>query len=301
MATLRGQNFRVLDYDSTAAKYKVIAMATNCVITYTNNTEQAQTKDDIGMAARPSVVSKGWQVRVDSLSVADVGALMTAMKTSKEFTLLWDEVSTTDNQTPEGTYAMIGKAFLTDATFQFDNRTNAQKNLTFTGNGSVDAAPSTIPSQEISSGSYTKGQFVRLFLMSGSTSYVIASARTLSIHLNVSLEDATTKDTEDEWVVQEPVELSYDIQSSALIRGNDTITSQTGDISFLEMQIFAISEATELSWKIANVSGANNRTIGSVIASGDGIITSFEIDAATKQPASYKMSLAGVGNYTVGA
>ena len=33
MGTLRGKNFRILNYDSTAQKYKVIGMSTNCSIT----------------------------------------------------------------------------------------------------------------------------------------------------------------------------------------------------------------------------------------------------------------------------
>lgn len=298
MATLKGQNFRVLDYDSTAQKYKVIAMATNCVITYTNNTEQAQTKDDVGMAARPSVVSKSWHLRVDSLSAADVGVLLTAMKTSKQFYLLWDEVSTTDNQTPEGNYALSGKAYLTDATFQFDNRTNSQKNLTFTGIGAVEVPPASIDSAVITSGSYTKGQYVRLYLNNAD---VLAAARSLQLHVSLSLEDCTTKDTPGDWVIQEPTELSYDIQTSALVRANEVITSQVSGIDWFSIENDATSNDPSVNWQIANVSGANNRTKGSVIVSGNGLITSLELDAAVKVAASYKMTLTGVGDYTVGA
>ena len=35
MGTLKGQNFRICTYDTTAAKYKVVGMATNCTVTLT--------------------------------------------------------------------------------------------------------------------------------------------------------------------------------------------------------------------------------------------------------------------------
>ena len=59
MATLRGKNFRILTYDRNAEKYKVIGMSTNCSVTYTNNTENANHKDIVGIAQLPTVVSQG--------------------------------------------------------------------------------------------------------------------------------------------------------------------------------------------------------------------------------------------------
>ena len=74
MATLRGQNFRILTLDENTNKYMVVGMATNCTINLTGNTESATTKDDTGMADKPTIVSKAWQVSVESLNVADAGA-----------------------------------------------------------------------------------------------------------------------------------------------------------------------------------------------------------------------------------
>ena len=45
MATLKGQNFRICIFDSTAEKYKVIGMATGCTVTLNNNTDDASHKD----------------------------------------------------------------------------------------------------------------------------------------------------------------------------------------------------------------------------------------------------------------
>ena len=71
---LKGQNFRILVYDTTASKFKCVGMATSCQITQGTNTDDGGTKDDVGMSAKPTVVSKSWQVQVDSLNVADAGA-----------------------------------------------------------------------------------------------------------------------------------------------------------------------------------------------------------------------------------
>ena len=77
--TLKGQNFRI--YSGTS----VIGMATGCTVTLNSNTDDANTKDDVGMASKPTVISKSWSVSVESLSVADVGAMLTAIKSLTPF------------------------------------------------------------------------------------------------------------------------------------------------------------------------------------------------------------------------
>ena len=299
----KGQNFRILVYDSTASKYKCVGMATNCTVTLNGNSEDASTKDDVGMASKPTIVSKSWQVSVESLNVADAGAMLTAIKSLTPFTLLWDETSTSDNQTPEEAwYARSGQAYLSDATFQFDDRTNAQKSLQFTGTGAL-ATVSEPAFEAISAGSYTKGQFVRLFLGSDNTTTpakVIASAKSLSLHVSLSMEDATTKDTTGDWQVQEPTALSYDISTSALMKGNDTISSGVSGQNLSD--IMGIYEAASpVKWQIANVSGDNNRTKGAVIASGSVVITSLTLNGPNSQNTTYDAQLQGYGAYTVGA
>ena len=299
----KGQNFRILVYDSTASKYKCVGMATNCTVTLNGNSEDASTKDDVGMASKPTIVSKSWQVSVESLNVADAGAMLTAIKSLTPFTLLWDETSTSDNQTPEEAgYARSGQAYLSDATFQFDDRTNAQKSLQFTGTGELSPI-SEPPFEDISAGSYTKGQFIRLFLGSDNTTApakVIASAKSLSLHVSLSMEDATTKDTTGDWQVQEPTSLSYDISTSALMRGGDNISSAVNAQNLSD--IMSIYEAASpVKWQIANVSGNNNRTKGAVIASGSVVITSLTLNGPNRQNATYDAQLQGYGAYTVGA
>lgn len=301
---LKGQNFRILTYDSSASKWKCMGMATNCTVNLTNNTEDASTKDDVGMAAKPTMTSQAWNVSVDSLDVSDAGAMLTAIKSLTPFTLLWDETSTNDNQTGEGaTFCRKGQAYLNDCTFKFDDRTNSTKQLQLTGSGPLEKIATTPSYEAVSASTYTKGQFVRLFLSDDNTDApvkVIAAAKTLSLHVSMSLENATTKDTPGSWEVQEPTALNYDITTSALVRGNDTITSSVAgqDLASIE----EIYEAgTPVKWKIANVGGDNQRTASSTIVSGSCLLTSLQITAQNRNNATYQATLTGYGTYTVGS
>lgn len=296
--TLKGQNFRI--YSGTS----VIGMATGCTVTLNSNTDDANTKDDVGMASKPTVISKSWSVSVESLSVADVGAMLTAIKSLTPFTLMWDESSTTDNQTAEGNaFARTGTAYLNDCTFNFNDRENSTKSLQFTGIGPLAEVATTPSTTVLAAGSYTKGQFVRLFLSSDNTTTpaaVIAAAKQLSLHVSLTLEDATTKDTTGDWQVQEPTGLTYDISTTALMRSGDTITSQVGGKTIADLE--DIYEASNpVKWQIANVSGANQRTKGSVIASGSVIIATLTLNGPNRQNADYTANLNGYGAYTVGS
>lgn len=304
MATLKGQNFRILTYDTAASKFKCVGMASSCTVNLTANTDDASTKDDIGGAQKPTVTNKSWQVSVESLSVADITAILTAIKGYQKFTLLWDEVSPVDNQMPlQAGFARTGSAYLNDVTFNFNDRENASKSLQFTGVGQLAKVTSKPAFEEITpSSAYTKGQFVRLFIGSDNTetpAKVIASAKSLSLHVSLSLEDATTKDTDGNWQVQEPTGISYDISSNALVRSGDTITSTVqGQVLADLMDVYEASEPVR--FQVAHVSGANQRTKGAVIVEGSVIITALNISAQNRQNATYDATLTGYGEYTVG-
>lgn len=300
--TLKGQNLRIYTYEG-GDEYRVVAKSTNCTITLTGNSENASHKDIVGMAAVPTIVSKGWSVSVESLDVTDVASMLAAIKSFTPFTLRWDESSTTDNQTEVGAaFARTGQAYLNDVVFQWNDRTNSTKQLQFTGSGPLAKVTGTPVTEVIpASMAFTKGQFVRLFLSNNNTdtpSRVVAAARQLSLHISVSLETVTTKDTEGDWLVQEPTELNYDITSNALVRSGETITSQVGAQTVAEIEdIF--EAALPVQWMIANVSGANQRTKGATIVSGSVIVTSLVANGPNRQSADYTTTLTGIGDYVV--
>ena len=303
MARLKGQNFRVLIYDETASKYKCIGMSTSCTINLTANTDGSSTKDDVGGSSKPEVTSLAWSVSVESLNVVDAAAMLTTFKAMEPGTLMWDETGTTNNQAPENTAAARhGQAYLNDLTLNFNDRENSAKSLQFTGATPLetftdDPAFAVIPV----SNTYTKGQFVRLFVSNTSSpTTVIAGAKTLSLHCSLSLESATSKDTEGIFDVQEPTGYSYDISTNALVKSNETITSSVGG-QVLDTLMEFCENSTLMYWKIANTGGDNNRTASTTIASGQARITSIAINAPNRQVATYDTSFAGYGDFTVGA
>lgn len=303
MATLKGKNFRILVYDATASKYKVVGMSTSCTINYINNTENADHKDIVGVAQMPTVVSQSCTISVESLNVADVGAMLTAIKSLNPFTLVWDETSTTDNQTALGAaFARRGQFFLNDASFNFENRANATKSLQFSSTGAIETLSEAPDVATIAVGSYTKGQFVRLFLSSDNTATpakVIAAALSCALHVSLTLEDATTKDTDGNWVVQEATDLAWDISTDALVRSADVITSGTQAQTLADVETIK-ETGTPVKVQIANVSGANQRTKGAVIVSGSVIIGQLTVNSPLSK-VDYTTQLNGYGAYTVGA
>jgi hypothetical protein len=303
MATLKGQNLRILAVGLDGSSWACIGMATNCVVTLTNNTDDSSNKDDVGSASKPTVVSKAWSVQVDSLNVLNAAAMLTAAKSMQKVNIMWDEVGTSDNQTPQkAAFARKGEAYLSDFTLSFNDRENSAKNCQFTGASPLETIPAGDSYDVLALGSYTKGQFVRLFLGSDNTATpakVIASAKSLSLHVSLSLEDATTKDTDGNWQVQEPTGISFDISSNALVRSGDTITSSVQGQALADlMDVYEASEPVK--FQIANVSGANQRTKGAVIVEGSVVITALNISAQNRQNATYDATLTGYGEYTVG-
>lgn len=296
MATLKGQNLRVLVY--MGSTLECIGMATNCTITETNNTEDLNTKDDINLASKPTTTNKTWQVQVESLNVANVDVLVGYVQGFNKVTLMWDETSTLNNQAREkATFARKGQAYLSDFTVNFNDRENSVKNLTFSGTGSLEAVGSSEEATVLAAGSYTKGQYVRLFLSNDNTAAaaaVIAAAKQLAFHCSLALEEASTKDTDGDWTIQEPTLFSYDITTQALVRGGDTITSQVDGQALSDIQTI-YDNGTPVKWEIANVSGDNNRTKGASIFSGSALLTQLQINAQNRQNATYQATLNGYG------
>jgi len=302
MATLKGQNFRVMGYIGTSLT--CLAAATNCSITLNNNTDNASTKDDVGLAQKPVTISKSWQIQVDAMDVSDTAALLAMIKSHIPFLVMWDETETTDNQTRAlAAFSRQGMAYISDATFTFNDRENCAKQVTLIGTGKIDAANGSSATQTSVNppASITKGQNIRLFLSSDNTTApakVIAAARQLQLHVSLSMENVTTKDTTGDWQVQEPTELSYDITTSALMRSGEEITSQVAAQALADVETI-YENGTPVKWKIANTGGANNRTASSTIASGSVVLTQLQLNGQNRANADYQATLTGYGEYEV--
>lgn len=142
-----------------------------------------------------------------------------------------------------------------------------------------------------------KGQYIRLFIGTAAASVgVIGAAKEMTLHVSSQIEESSTKDTTGDWLEQEVTGLSFDISSQQLVLSEDDNMLSNG-VNTLEQLYLA---GTKVYWKIANVSGDNNRTVGASIASGTGYIQQLTINAQNKQNATCQFSLTGYGELTVG-
>ena len=296
----QGQNFRLLQQDPVTGKYRCFGMSTNASINQSSNTDDATTKDVLGMASMPTVTSKSAQISVETLTITNAVELLKAIASGVPFTLIWDEVSTVNNQTPVGAaFARTVKAFLNDVTLNLNDRENTATSLQFASASPIAKITSTPTYEMVTPGTFIKGQFVRLFLSKNNTdtpANVVLAPKSLSLHVSLSLEDATTKDTEGDWQVQEPTGLSYDISINALIKSGETITSSVPAVSLTDLQ--DIYEASEpVKWEIAHTSGANNRTKGEVICAGSAVLTALNISSQNRTVCKYDATFNGYGPY----
>lgn len=139
-----------------------------------------------------------------------------------------------------------------------------------------------------------QGQYIRLFLSfdgDDGNCAVIAAATDLSLHISATVEASTTKDDGDGlWVSNEVTGFSYDISSSALVVSEADDNDLNTVIGYFETNGDA---DTSHAWVIAEVSGDDNRTLGSAICSGQAKPTSLQVIAANRQNSTLSISLQG--------
>lgn len=142
-----------------------------------------------------------------------------------------------------------------------------------------------------------KGQHLRLFIKDGSSDDVIALCTDMTLHLSAQSESSTTKDdTDSDGVVWDSYEITQrtgDIQFNALVGvGTDAGGKTLSDITT------GVSD-TLINFEIAMASGANNRTKGTVICSGQGKITNMQATGQVGQNATYSGTINIYGALTV--
>ena len=301
--SLKGQNVRLATIDELTGEARVFAKSTSCTVTLNVNTDDTSTKDDVSLASKPTATSQSWQLSLESLEVSDVVEMLAAIKSMQPITVLYDEVSTADNQTALGAaFARSGKAYINDVTFNFNDREISSKSIQLQGIGELQKLQGA-PEMDIIEvdSNYLRGQYVRLFLGGDGTTTpaaVLAASKSLSLHVSLSLEDSTTKDTPGTWTIQEPTGLSFDITTSALVRSADTITSSVPGKTFADLE--DIKEAmSPVRFEIAHVGGANNRTKQDVIVAGLVLVTSITNNNPNRQNSTWDCTLSGYGAYEV--
>jgi hypothetical protein len=90
--------------------------------------------------------------------------------------------------------------------------------------------------------------------------------------------------------------MTYDISTSALVRGADNITSAVDAQTLADIE--SIKEAGQpVKWQIALASGDNQRTKNDVLVGGSCLITQLQIQGPDRQNATYNAQLTGYGPY----
>ena len=145
-----------------------------------------------------------------------------------------------------------------------------------------------------------KGQHLRLVIVEGSgpTNKVVALSLSATLHLAAQTEDSTTKDSSDtsgNWNEYDVIGRSGDIQFSALLGVG---TDATGK-SFADW-IDQVSD-TPINWKLMFASGANNRTLGKTVCSGQGKLSNLSATGTDRQKGEYSGTLNIFGPVTVGS
>lgn len=145
-----------------------------------------------------------------------------------------------------------------------------------------------------------KGQHLRLVIVEGSgttTTKVVALSTDMTLHLSAQTEDSSTKDTSDtngSWNEYDVTQRNGDISFNALVG----VGTDAGGKSFADF-IDQVSDSL-INWKVVMVSGANNRTVGKTVCSGQGKLTNLQASAQNRQKATYSGTINIYGPVTVG-
>ena len=141
---IKGQNFRIFINGTTAAQ--AVPEETNCTVAIQSNTESAGSKDVDGNWKQDQIVTKSWNVQVES-QAADADYLRNILNRFNSFEpgnelVGWDQTisdgGTTHNRTAvNATFSRSGRAFLNDVTITANDRQPISVSCQYTGNGAL--------------------------------------------------------------------------------------------------------------------------------------------------------------------
>lgn len=279
----KGQNLRCFIQGA------VVGAETNLTITRGVDTEDGQNKDlapdsttGVPGGQNPIAVYKNmtFQVEAQGSGAKDLFVRALALMNATGGAVGFAPTDSTNNRTAESAVQSF-QAICNDLTLTAPNRQpvtcSAQFTVisdTATGSGGVAPAVET---------SILRGEFLRLFLSDESPTY-IGYATNVSLHLSLSLEDGSTKDTTSSsgtlgYKDQQPTLINYDISSDCLYDGG----------------LGSLAQGTVYDWELAAASGDHQQTEGSVIASGSAMLTNLTENAPVGQNITYNATFTGVG------
>ena len=120
----------------------------------------------------------------------------------------------------------------------------------------------------------------------------VAASTSCQIHLALQVEEDTTKDTDDDWIIQEPVGINWDAQVDALIVIDDTETGITAD-SLQVGRVYRLRFS-----QTAGAAGEQNRDAiaNALQMTGQAILSDLQINAQNGDISTYTAKFTGNGD-----
>ena len=120
----------------------------------------------------------------------------------------------------------------------------------------------------------------------------VAASTSCQIHLALQMEEDTTKDTDDDWIIQEPVGINWDAQVDALIVIDDTETGITAD-SLQVGRVYRLRFS-----QTAGAAGEQNRDVVDNLLqlTGNAILTDLQLTAQNQDESVFTAQFTGQGD-----
>ena len=140
-----------------------------------------------------------------------------------------------------------------------------------------------------------KGENLRI-LIGDDTEHLacVAAATNGQIHLALQVEEDTTKDTDDDWIQQEPVGINWDAQVDALVVVDNQETGVTAD-DLIVGQVYVLRFS-----QTATTAGTQNRTqvASQAQLTGSAILSDLQLTAQNGDMSTFSAKFTGTGDLT---
>ena len=141
-----------------------------------------------------------------------------------------------------------------------------------------------------------KGQNLRI-LIGEDTDHLkcIAASTNAVIHLALQVEEDTTKDTEDDWIINEPVGINWDAQVDALVLLDAEDTGGVQAPNLVVGQVYTLRFS-----QTAGAAGEKNRDaiVSNAQLTGTAILSDLNLVAQDQDIATYSARFTGTGDLT---
>ena len=123
----------------------------------------------------------------------------------------------------------------------------------------------------------------------------VAASTNCQVHLALQVEEDTTKDTDDDWVMTEPVGINWDASVDALviIDTEDTGGAQLASLVVGQVYVLRFSQT-------AGATGEQNRDAvdTAMQLTGSAILQDLQVNATNEDISTYTAKFAGTGDLT---